>query len=85
MKPWKKFCLIFSASYLAVALLIYLISRSKASLLVIVLIAIPFNIIIFLRYRKHPERIPENCEIVRIKSPFQEIYEKIKNKLEVKK
>ncbi|MBW2972765.1 hypothetical protein KY346_00050 [Candidatus Woesearchaeota archaeon] len=78
MKPWKKYCLIFSASYLAVALLIYLLSKSKASLLVIVLIAVPFNLIIFLRYRKHPERIPENCEIVRIRGPFQEICEKIK-------
>ena len=85
MKPWIKICIIFNSVYLVVSSITYALSDKKAAVFGIMLIGLAFNYIIFLKFRKHPERVPEKGEIVRIKNPFQEIFEKIKNKMEVKK
>ena len=84
MKPWIKICIMFSISYLTISMLIYALTR-KAGILGILLICIPFNLGLYFKYRNKPERIPERGEIVRIKSPFIELYEKIQNIMGVKK
>ena len=85
MKPWIKICVIFSIPYLMISMLIYSLSTKKAGIFGILLIALAFNIVLYFKYRSKPERIPERGEIVRLKSPLVELYEKIQNLTEVKK
>ena len=85
MKPWIKICAIFSIAYMLFSALIYKLSTEKAAVLGILAICLAFNIGLFLKYRKKPERIHFRGEIVRIKSPIVELYEKIKNTMGVKK
>lgn len=85
MKPWIKICAIFSIAYILLSVLIYIFSTKKAAVFGILAICLAFNIGLFLKYRKKPERIPFQGEIVRIKSPIVELYEKIQNIMGVKK
>lgn len=85
MKPWIKICIIFSVPYLLLSTLIYALSDVKAGIFGILAICIAFNLGLFLKYRNKAERIPEKGEIVRIKGPLVEFYEKIQNLMGVKK
>ncbi len=85
MKPWIKICIMFSVPYIAISALIYALSEVKAGIFGILAICLAFNLGLFLKYRNKPERIPEMGEIVRLKNPVVELYEKIKNKMGVKK
>ena len=84
MKPWIKICIIFSIPYLMLSMLIYALTK-KAGIFGILLICIAFNLGLYFKYRNKPERIPEKGEIIRLKSPFIELYEKIQNLMGVKK
>ncbi|MBW2981755.1 hypothetical protein KY343_02635 [Candidatus Woesearchaeota archaeon] len=85
MKPWIKICILFSIPYLLISMLIYAMSNKNAGIFGILLLCIAFNLGLYFKYRNKPERIPERGEIVRIKSPLIELYEKIQNLMGVKK
>lgn len=85
MKPWIKICLVFSLAYAVASTAAYILSAEKSAVWGIILIGIIPNLAVFLIYRKRPERIPTKGEIVRIKSPFQELCEQIKKLTGVQK